>query len=315
MTTDVLFMGTSAFAVPSLRGLLRTGYAVREVFTQPDRLKGRNGQLRPTPVKAAALAAGCSVRQPASIKQPETVEYVLAQPVDFIVVASYGQIIPPAILSHPRYGCLNVHASLLPAYRGAAPIQRAIMDGRSRTGVTIMAMDAGLDTGDMLDWAETDIGEKDAGDLEAELAELGAKRLLSVLAGMTAGTVTRVRQDETQASYAPRLTGQDEILDFSRPAEILCRQIRGLSPQPGAYTRIGGKRLKVFAARTRGETRDAVSPGQILEVTEEGFLVQTGDGLLEFLQVQREGKSRVGGREFARGVPGLSGTVLGDRSF
>jgi methionyl-tRNA formyltransferase len=306
-------MGTSPFAVPSLQQLLRAGHRVVGVVTQPDRPQGRKRQLTFTPVKAAALAAGLPVWQPTSVKQPEALAELTAQPVDFIVVAAYGQIIPRALLDYPRYGCVNVHASLLPAYRGAAPIRRTIMAGDATTGVTVMAMEEGLDTGDILAQAELAIEDKNAGQLEAELAVLGAELLLRTLPELQAGSIIPLRQDEAASSYAARLTGADEILDFSRPAAELYNQIRGLSPDPGAYTYLRGQRLKVFSARPAEDLSRGL-PGEILAFSAAGFLVQTGRGALELLEVQKEGKARMSGRELARGINDLTGQNLGERA-
>ncbi len=306
------FMGTSVFAVVALEKLLTSGHEVVYIVTQPDRPKGRGKKYQMPPVKEAALAAGREVLQPKRIREPEAVTMLTAIPVDVIVVAAYGQIIPQAILEHPAYGCLNIHGSLLPEYRGAAPIQRAIMEGKTETGVTIMYMNAGLDTGDMISRKVLTIGEdENYGELQQRMAELGAEELLAVLQSLEQGTVIRTPQTEETATYAARLESNEEKVDWNRPAAAIHCQIRALAPEPGAYTLWNGKRFKLLASHVAAETGSG-TPGTVTEITANGFLVQASPGVLEIRTIQKEGKNRMAAADFTRGVKSFTGTVLGE---
>ncbi len=306
------FMGTSVFAVPALKKLLEAQeHEVVYILTQPDRPKGRGKKIQFPPIKETAQAYGREVLQPLRIRDSETVAMLTALPVDVIVVASYGQIIPQPILAYPRYGCVNIHGSLLPEYRGAAPIQRAIMDGKTQTGVTIMYMDVGLDTGDMILRTTMNIGEdENHGELESRMAELGAEELFKVLCLIEQNQAPRIPQNEEEATYAARLDRSEEKICWEDSAEKIHCQIRALAPEPGAYTLWEGKRLKLLASHLLTKEGDGV-PGKVLALTTQGFAVQTGCGILEIQTIQKEGKNRIPAPHFTRGVKNWTGTVLG----
>lgn len=306
----IIFMGTSVFAVPSLKALYNGGHRILSVISQPDKQKGRGKKLGISPVKELAEDLKLTVYQPRSIKSEEAYQKIQEMDPDLIVVASYGQILPKAVLSYPPYGCINVHASLLPRYRGAAPIQRAIMAGEVMTGVTIMAMDEGLDTGDILaqESVPVDTGIEH-GDLEMLLAEKGAELLLGTLAQIENRTIIHVKQNETQATIASMLTREEERIQWNEPANSIHNRIRALSPVPGAYTRLSGFKLKLYNSRVCEEPANG-KIGQIVELTHESFKVQTGSGLLEVMEVQREGKRRMSTAEFIRGYKIKPGEVL-----
>lgn len=307
----IIFMGTPDFAVPALKALLASGEEVAAVVTQPDKPKGRKGEPAPSPVKEAALEAGCRILQPVRCREEGFYEELAALSPDLIVVAAFGQIIPKSILTLPPRGCVNLHASLLPAYRGASPIQHAILDGLAETGVTLMQMGEGLDTGDILRAVKVPILEEDTGgSLFDKLAEAGAKLLLDSLPELLAGTIPAVPQpEESTTPYARMITKEMGRLDFSRDADALHNLVRAMDPWPSAYTRVKGKMLKVWKSRAlpqQGET-----PGQILEITPEGILVSCGKGSLLLLEVQLEGKKRMKSADFLRGFALEAGEVLG----
>lgn len=236
----VVFLGTPSFAIPSLNALSSSGHEVVGVFTQPDRSKGRGGQVAASAVKSAARNAGLTIYQPQRIRSPESVELVKSLTPELMVVVGYGQIIPQTIIDVPKYGILNVHASLLPKYRGAAPIQWAVANGETQTGVTIMQIDAGLDTGDMLLKASVRIAENEtAPELSARLAPLGAELLVEVLQQIVTQSVHRLKQDEAEATYAPLLKKEDGLIDWCRPARVIYNRLRGFAPWPGAFTTFG----------------------------------------------------------------------------
>ena len=265
----IVFMGTSEFAVPSLNKLHSSGFSIEAVITQPDRPRGRGRRLAYSAVKEQAMHLGLTVLQPLKVRLPESVEMLQEIGPDLIVVASYGQLIPPVILHMPRYGCINVHSSLLPAYRGAAPIHRAIMNGERETGVTIMLMDESLDTGDMLAQVRMEIGEtEDSGSLEARLAQKGAELLVPTIESWVQGSIQAIKQDESRSTYAAMLKSSEETIDWTREAREIGNQIRALSPQPGAYTLWEGRRLKLFSPLIPefGDCPEAV-PGQLVEVS------------------------------------------------
>lgn len=307
----VAFMGTSVFAVWALKRLLESQHEVVYIVTQPDRPKGRGKKIQFTPVKEAAQSYGREVLQPLRIREEATVQELTSIPVDVIVVAAYGQIIPQAILDHPRYGCINIHGSLLPEYRGAAPIQRSIMDGKEQTGVTIMHMNAGLDTGNMITRTVLDIGEdENHGELEQRMAEVGADEMLKVLDLLEQGTAPDVPQNDALATYAARLESSEEKISWENTAFQIHCQIRAFAPEPGAYTLWNGKRFKLLASHLVSRQGEGI-PGQVLEKTARGFTVQTGQGILEIQMIQKEGKNRMPAAEFTRGVKDWAGTVLG----
>ena len=271
----IVYMGTPEFAAVALDAIVKE-HEVVAVITQPDKPQGRNRKLVPTPVKVKAQAYDIPVYQPVKIREEESVQMIRDYNPDVIVVAAYGQILPESILNIPKYGCINIHASLLPKYRGAAPIERAIIDGEVMTGVTTMYMAKGLDTGDMIEKAEVPITGEDTGaSLHDKLAEAGAALILTTLAKLEAGTVTRTKQDDAQSCYAAMLTKELGRMDFTRPAVELERLIRGLNPWPCAYTTIDGKNVKLYKAEVinldaqmlqeKSEQTLTFTPGEIVE--------------------------------------------------
>ncbi|CAH8769854.1 methionyl-tRNA formyltransferase [Paenibacillus dendritiformis] len=311
--TKIVFMGTPDFAVASLRMLIQEGYEIAAVVTQPDRPVGRKRVLTPTPVKAEALQHGLTVWQPEKLRTSDTVDDIRALQPDLIVTAAYGQILPKAVLDIPRLGCINLHGSLLPKYRGGAPIQRSIMNGETVTGVTIMYMAEGMDTGDMISRVEVPIGEDDnAGTMFAKLSEAGADLLRRTLPDIIAGQVEAVPQPHDEATYAPNLKREDERIDWTRPAEQIANQVRGLVPFSGAFTTWNGEVFKVWACRPEpaaaGEA--AAAPGTVLTAGTDGLRIQTGQGVLSLLEVQPAGKKAMPVSEFLRGGKMEQGTVL-----
>lgn len=307
---NIVYMGTSVFAVPSLQSLITSRHQVVGVVSQPDRPRGRGKRISPTPVKKIAQQHGIPVYQPARIKEPDAIQQIKSWQPELIVVVSYGQIIPPEILEYPAAGCINVHASLLPRYRGAAPIQRALMDGEKITGITTMFMDEGLDTGDIILQLDVPIkDEYDHGQLEAILAEKGALLLGETIDQVENGTAPRIPQNHELASYASRITREDEKIDWSQPAESIHNQIRALSPRPGAWTNLGKYKTKIYKSRVINNDKSGVI-SQIIEVGSEGFSVQSGKGIIEILEVQREGRKRMPASDFLRGYQLQPGTLL-----
>jgi methionyl-tRNA formyltransferase len=294
----VAFAGSPEAAVPPLRALVAAGHEVTAVVTQPDRARGRSRRPSPTPVAAAAGELGLPVLRPKTINAPEVIEEIAASGARALAVVAFGQILRDAVLS--RWPAINVHFSLLPAYRGAAPVERAIMDGATHTGVTIMQMDAGLDTGPMLASREVEIGaDEDAGSVIARLSDLGGPLLAEVLEDLDAGRLRPVPQPEEGVSHAPKITAEDRPLDLSRPAVELARRVRALSPHVGATLAIGGEPFKVWAARALPDV--AAAP----LAAESGRLVAaTGEGSLELLRLQPPGKGPMDAADFLRGRRG-----------
>lgn len=308
--TRIVFMGTPHFAVPSLLAL-EENHQVVGVVTQPDRRAGRGRIVVASPVKEAALEKDLTVFQPETLRLPEVVEYLAAWQPEVIVVAAFGQILPPPVLELPPRGCLNVHASLLPYFRGAAPISAAILAGDQATGITIMRMDEGLDTGPVLAQAKCSIGSGDTtASLTASLAALGARLLIETLPGWLSGEIEALPQDDSLATYCHPLVKQDGLLDWARPAPHLDRQVRACDPWPGAYTTWQGKRLKVLRALPRPEWQGEGVPGQVVAL-EPGIGVVTGEGVLELLDVQLAGKKPMSVGVFARGQRKLVGGRMG----
>ena len=301
----IVFMGTPDFAVPCLEALIGAGHDVAAVFTRRDKPVGRRQVLQAPPVKALALGKGIPVYQPDTLRGAETERILRDLDPDVIVVAAYGKILPKNLLSLPRYGCVNVHASLLPKYRGAAPIQQAVLDGEAATGVTTMRMAEGLDTGDILLRESTPIGpDETSGELAARLSRIGAGLIVKTLAALRAGTVVPVPQNDAESSYAPMLTKERSPVDWTRTAREIHNQVRGLNPWPCAATGFGGKGLKI--RRTRVAENAAGKPGQVFPGG--AFLVACGGGTaLELLEVQPEGGRRMSGTDFLRGhrAPGM----------
>lgn len=300
----VVFLGSAEFAVPTLRALIKSPYHPALVVTQPDRPAGRGRALRPPPVKAVAVEAGIPVFQPERLRTPEATAAVADSHADLHIVCAYGQILRPEILALPRFGTLNVHASLLPRWRGAAPVAAAIRAGDRETGVTIMLVDEGVDTGAMLTTRREPIADTDdAGRLGARLAELGAALLIETIPQWLAGTITPQPQDDRLATPAPRLQKEDGVIDWSRPAVEIWRQVRACSPWPGATTRLNGHALQIWQAQPASGA-GAAPPGTIVAVSAT-IAVQTGEGILELQRVQREGRRALATAEFARGERNL----------
>ncbi|MEK5279360.1 MULTISPECIES: methionyl-tRNA formyltransferase [Paenibacillus] len=309
----IVFMGTPAFAVPSLQMLVDEGYEVVAVITQPDRPQGRKKILVPSPVKEAALALGLPVLQPERMRRPEAVAELAAYEPDLIVTAAYGQILPKAVLDLPRNGCVNVHGSLLPKYRGGAPIQRSIINGEKVTGVTLMYMAEGLDTGDMISRVEVAIEDEDtSGTLFEKLSLAGRDLLKSEMPRLVSGKVQAVQQDDSEATYAPNLNREDERLDWNASSRDNYNRIRGLVPFSGAFTLWNGETFKAWASKLpEAQKASDSAPGTVLSVTERGVEVKTGDGSLLLTTVQPAGKKAMSAADFSRGAVMKPGTVLG----
>lgn len=297
----IIYAGTPEFAVPALQALIDSPHTVVAVYTQPDRPAGRGRKLRASPVKELALKYDIPVEQPDSLRNPEAQQDLASYDADVMIVAAYGLILPQAILDMPRLGCLNIHGSLLPRWRGAAPIQRSIMVGDQETGVTIMQMDAGLDTGDMLLKKVIPITDQDtSASLHDQLAELGAVALLEVLEGLSMGIVTTEVQDESLVTYAEKLTKAEALIDWNQPADVISRQIRGLNPWPVAQTSHLGEPLRIWMAQSIKANHEA-NPGTVVIEGPEGIDVATGEGLLRVTRLQLPGGKPLEARDFLNG--------------
>lgn len=306
----VIFMGTPEFSVGTLKALAEAGHEVVLAVTQPDKPKGRGGRMQYPPVKEMALEHGIPVFQPKKIRAPECVEELRKYEADIMVVIAFGQILPKEILEMTPYGCVNVHASLLPKYRGAAPIQWAVINGEKVTGVTTMQMDEGLDTGDMLLKEEVILDEEETGgSLHDKLAEAGARLCVRTLKALEDGSAVREKQGESPTEYARMLTKELGSIDWTQDALSIERLVRGLNPWPSAYTDWNGKVMKIWEAKVmEGETGKA--PGTIVKIEKDGFLVQAGAGLLKILELQIPGKKRMKADAFLRGYQVEEGTML-----
>lgn len=308
----LVYMGTPDFAVMPLRALVEAGYPIEAVITQPDKPKGRGKAMQPTPVKEEALKHGLAVYQPQKVRDPEFIKILEQIAPDIIIVAAFGQIIPAQILDLPRFGCINIHASLLPKYRGAAPIQQAVIDGEKESGVTIMKMGTGLDTGDMI--AKTVVPldkEETGGSLFDKLAKAGASLLTETLPSIFDGTAVYEKQpEESPTPYAAMITKQMGLMDFHKDAAALERLVRGLDPWPSAYTYLDGKVLKVWKSQVR-EEESGSTPGTVLATDREGIHVACEKGILVLTEVQLAGKKRMSADAFLRGYSIKEGTVLG----
>ena len=307
-------MGTPDFAVPSLHALVEAGYEVAAVVTQPDKPKGRGKTLLPTPVKEEAVMHEIPVYQPKRVRNnPEFLDILKEINPDIIVVAAYGQIIPKEILELPKFGCINIHASLLPKYRGAAPIQQAVIDGEKESGVTIMQMGTGLDTGDMISRIVVPLSEDETGgSLFAKLAQAGAELLIQTLPSIFDGTATREKQpEESPTPYAAMISKKMGLLDFSKNAEELERLIRGLNPWPSAFTFINGKTMKVWKSSVQ-EKQAEEAPGTVISADKEGIRVACGKNVLVLQEVQLEGKKRMEADAFLRGYQLKPGDMFKD---
>ena len=304
---NIVFMGTPEFAVPCLDALLKAGHQVSAVFTQPDKPKGRGYKLTPPPVKELALQKNISVFQPTTLKDGVALEEIKKVNPDLIVVVAYGKILPKEILSFPKYGCVNVHASLLPKYRGAGPIQWSILNGEEETGVTTMYMAEGLDAGDMLEKEAIRIGENETADeLHDRLSELGAKLIVSTVEKLENKEITPVKQNDQESSYAPMLSKELSLIDFKESAKKVHNLIRGLSSWPCANTFYEGKRLKIY----RSEIVDlSGKPGEILD--DKRFIIACGDKAIRAIVVQYEGSKKMSSEDFLRGKSLKKGEILG----
>ncbi len=294
----IVFMGTPEFAVPCLKALIDDGNEIKAVFTQPDKPKGRGYTLTPPPVKVCAAEHGITVYQPSTLRDGEALRILEEIAPELIVVVAYGKILPKEILDLPEFGCINVHASLLPMYRGAAPIQWAVLDGQKKTGVTAMLMDAGLDTGDMLMKAELDIGENETADeLHDRLSELGAQLIVKTVHAAAKGELVREKQDDSKSCYASMLTKEMSRIDFSRPASEVHNKVRGLNSWPGASAVFGGKRIKIHRTVLRSESGE---PGRVISL--EPLIVACGEGSVELAEVQPEGRKKMTAAAFVNGL-------------
>lgn len=310
-TYGIIFMGTADFSVPALKALHENRYDVRAVVTQPDRPKGRGRRLVPPPVKEVASALGYPVLQPPMIKEPGFIEKIIALDPDLFVVVAYGRILPGSFLSIPHLGAINIHPSLLPKYRGPAPVQWAIINGEEETGVTTMWMDEGMDTGELLLSSKIPIRQDDtSGSLSHRLAEVGAQLLIETLIKLRSGDLVGDSQDKSGATYAPLLKKKDGCIDWSRDTKSLYAFIRGMTPWPGAFTFLSGKRLKVLKAKEI-DKRTKEKPGTVLEGFPGDFDVATGRGILTLKEVQLESAKRLPAGDFLRGRPVAPGTLLG----
>ena len=307
----VLFIGTSPFAVPSLQKLVGSPeHEVLAVVTQPDRPQGRGGKLSVSPVKAAATALSLPLWQPEKVRAKDFVQTVREMAPEIIVVAAFGQIIPQQMLDIPPRGCINVHGSLLPRWRGAAPMQYALMAGDRETGVTTMMMDAGLDTGDILQQTSLDLtAVENLGDLEAKLAEVGANLLMQTLEAIEQDHCPRIPQDPSLVTLAPSLPPEVGELDWTRPAAELHNLVRGVTPKPGAFLFVQGKRLKVWRTEVV-EVQEAEAPGTIESIGRGGIVINTSKGALRLREVQPESKGRMAADAWARGARLVSGQML-----
>lgn len=309
MTMKIVFMGTPDFAVSALEALIQAGHEITLVVTQPDKAKGRSGALQFPPVKECALKHGIEVFQPVRIKTPENVEILKKYEADLFVVAAFGQILSQEILDMPRLGCINIHASLLPKYRGSSPIQRAILDGEEKSGVTIMQMDIGVDTGDMLYKKEYVIKPTDTFEsLHDELALIGGEAIVEALELLEQGKLIPEKQRDEDSCRAPMISKEMGLIDFGKSAVEIDRQIRGLNPWPSAFTHYQGKVLKVWKASVvPGEGK----PGEVTAVSKDAITVATKEGSLQISELQLEGKKRMSAHDFLLGVKVAVGEKLG----
>lgn len=307
----ILFMGTPDFAEASLRALCEAGERVVGVITGEDKRMGRGMKLTPNEVKSYALSQGLAVYQPATLKNDAIKDLLCELCPDIIVVVAYGKILPPYVLNYPRYGCINIHGSLLPKYRGAAPIQRAVLDGERETGVTAMYMNEGLDTGDCIATCKTPIGENECvGEVWDRLALLGGQLLVETLASIEKGTAIRRSQNDAEATYAAKIAKDEQKLDFSCTAQEVHNKIRGMSPYPAAYAMLGGKSVKLYdSAVCESDTDAGASAGQILSLSPDGAVIACGKGAIKVASFKPEGSKRLSAADMINGRK----LALGDR--
>lgn len=308
----IFFFGTPDFAIPTLSAIQNAGFEIAGVVSQPDRPKRRGLKLSPTPVKAFAMENDLLVLQPESLKEDPAIETIKSRKPDFLVVVAYGKILPITVLEIPRIGCVNLHGSLLPKYRGAAPIQRAIMAGETKTGVTTMLMDEGMDTGDMLLRREIPITPGDtAGSMNDVLARLGADLMAATLKGLADRSIRPKKQDHEKATYAPKIEKNDAFIDWNEPANAIDRKIRGLSPAPGAAAKFAGKRVKILMSSVEDKLGPPGKPGEVLQVGENGILVSAGENSVVISKIQPENKRVMSGFEFSLGHKIAKGDFFG----
>ncbi len=306
----VIFMGTPDFAVGTLEEIIKAGHEVVLAVTQPDKPKGRGKAMQAPPVKECALAHDIEVFQPKRVREPECIEYLAKYEPEMIIVAAFGQILPKEILEMPKYGCVNVHASLLPKYRGAAPIQWAVINGDEVSGVTTMRMDVGLDTGDMIEKAEVVLAEDETGgSLFDRLAQVGAELCVHTMKSIEEGTAAYTPQNEEEATHVGMINKQMGNINWEDSAEVIERLIRGLNPWPSAYTKLNGKTLKIWKAVVENGG-DKNLAGTVCAVNKKALKIQTGDGILSLQEVQLEGKKRMDVEAFLRGYEVTEGTKL-----
>jgi len=305
----IIFMGTPDFAAASLEALIASRHEIQAVVTQPDKPKGRKGELTPSPVKVIAKREGIKVYQPLKVRDEEFVKTLRAYNPDVMVVVAFGQIIPLSILKMPKYGCVNIHGSLLPKYRGAAPIQWAVLDGEKETGITTILMDEGIDTGDILLKKTIKIdADETSGSLFDKLMALGAKTILETLDELEKGSLTPTKQGESPTAYAKMLTKAMGLIDFTKPAKELDCFVRGMDPWPSAYTLLAGKTLKLWKVRA---VEGGGKAGSVIDIDKESFTIACGEGAIEVLEVQLEGKKRMSAGDFLKGSTLNIGQELG----
>lgn len=308
----IVFMGTPEFAIPSLDMLVKEGYDVVAVVTQPDKPKGRGNKMCPPPVKEYAIEHGIEVLQPDKVKTEEFAEKIKEINPDLLVTAAYGKILPKSVLDIPKFGCINVHGSLLPKYRGAAPIQWSIINGEKVTGITTMYTDVGMDTGDMLVKAEIEITEDmTAGELHDKLSVLGADVLKETLLKLKAGTLERIPQSDSEATYAPMMTKEIGCIDWTKSSREIHNLVRGTNPWPGAYTSYDGKKMKVWMTSVISEDENNSKAGTILKVGKDGIVVACGLGKLNIKEIQFDNSRRMTVEEYICGHKIGEGEILG----
>ena len=308
----IVFMGTPDYAVPSLEKLIEKGHTIQAVVTQPDRPKGRSKKLVPSPVKRAATRFGLEVLQPEKASDKAFCQVIRQLSPDLLVVVAFGQILKKDLLQIPRWGAVNIHASLLPKYRGAAPIQWAIINDERKSGISAMRMDEGLDTGPVLLQEEVPIGfEETAGELHDRLAILSGDVLLKTIDGMRNGRLIEKPQENARATYAPKIDRGISFIKWNQSARAISALIRALDPWPGALTPVGGKKIKLFSSKVVDPDRLDLSPGRVADHSGEGLLVETGKGLILIRELQAPGKKRLAAADFLRGFPINVGTILG----
>jgi methionyl-tRNA formyltransferase len=308
---QIIFMGTPDFAVPTLKALLKNGHSILSVVTQPDRPKGRGKKMTASPVKQLAVEHGIEVLQPEKVSDPAFCKRIQAQAPDTMIVVAFGQILRKSLLEIPTWGALNIHASLLPKYRGAAPIQWAIYHNEPQTGLSVMHMDEGMDTGPVLAQEMVPIMENEtAGRLHDRLASLAGELIIKVLSQMAQGTVDAQPQEHSKASYAPKIEKEMAHIDWAEDAAHISCLIRALDPRPGAYTTMGDQHVKVFAPRVLNTRSGNMVPGRVRNDAESGLVVETGNGSLEIGEIQYPGKKRLSSHDFLRGFSLPAGTIL-----